>query len=273
MEQNKFKITVELPLSHKLVEIYELNNKDLLTISKFTQNNDFANLLGYIKHFIQDFDTIPYTLDKVYALIALRSIFIGDEIRVPNRENIPVNISLNSILGQLDSYEDENIYTLNINKFTIEFRPVSQLPDDGSSIYDCIKTISFCGVTVDDNIDMVLDRLPPDVFSSINKSIINFYNSYSSVVFIPGNDSVKLNPLIVNFTNDSLKKFILSIYGNSIQNILENLYVFAQHFKNVDFFSLSPLDSQILINILHRELKESNKEPEQTHQNPLSPFL
>lgn len=272
MERNKFNITVKLPFSKQSVRLFEINNRDYLIISKFTQNNDFTGLVKHLKTSIEGFDNIDNIVDKVYALIALRSLFISDEIQVLNKDKAPVTMSLSTILDQLETYKDVNSYDHVVDKFYIKFKPISHLPGDECSIYDCIKSITLFDTEIDGNIEEVLDRLPPNVYSVINTHILKLYNSYKEFTVVPGNEKVRLQPLTINLISEQLQQFIISIYKIDLQNILESVFVFSQHFKNVDFFEMSPLDSRILESILHRELKEANKSAEQ-HSNPLTPHL
>jgi hypothetical protein len=276
MARNNFNVAITLPITQKVVNIFEINNKDFLTISKFTQNNDFTGLVKYVKQFIEGFDNIDHTIDKVYTLIALRSLFISDDIQVLNKEKISVDMSLSTILNQLELYEDKNVYEQVIDNFTINYKRISHLPGDSVGIYSCIDSITYMDnvLTLDNEADIekILNLIPSNVFSKINQHIITMYKSYNNVCIVPGNIRVKLEPLHINLIDEQLQKFIISIYNIDLQNILETLFVFSQHFKNVDYFSLSPLDSRVLENILHRELKEANKSQEQ-HANPLIPHL
>lgn len=272
---SKFSIPVNLPCSQKLIRLYELNNRVYLTLSKYCQNNDFVGFLDCIKCCIPDFDTIDNIVDKIYALILFRSIFLGDEIQILNKDKSIIKMSLSTILNQLESVEDTNTYELKIDGFVVEFKPLSKLPGEQSDLYDCIESISLQGIVIEkDDINEVLNRLPVNVFGAINQKVIALYNQFNNTVLIPANDKVKLDALTLNLLSEQLQQFILSIYKTDLSNLLEMVFAFTQHFKNVDFFDISPLDSRVLESILHRELKEAKKASErQEHTNPLTPHL
>jgi len=273
MERNNFTIPITLPVSGKAIRLNEINNRSFLSICKFTQNNDFTGLINCLKTHIQEFDNIDNVVDKIYALISLRIFFIGDEIQITNRERAAVTISLTSVLSELERFEFKENYKLEINNFIIKFKPVRFLPGEDLDIYDCIQSISLFDTEIQDNIEKILDRVPPNVYSAINQRVLDLHNAYKDVTIICGNEKIKLEPLIINLLSDQLVYFINSIFKNDLNTILETIYVFAQHFKNIDFFELSPLDSRVLENILHRELKEAQKSNEPNHANPLTPNL
>jgi hypothetical protein len=257
------------------IKLYEPNNRDLLNISKFAQNDDFTGIIEYLHSLIPDYINVPNVIDKLYAIIAYRAVFLDDEIRVHNKDRVPVTISLNIILQQLEKIVDNNIYVVNIKDFTIHFKPIDALPGEKGDIYDCIQSISLYdrvlgGYT---DIEHVLNKLPVEVFGAINNKVIELYNAYN-IVIIPENEKIRLEQLTVNILNEQIQALIISLFKTDLNSIFESMFAFSQHFKNTSYFDLAPLDSRVLENILHRELQDAEKRTQKTpqHSNPLTPF-
>jgi hypothetical protein len=249
-----------------------LNNRDYINICKFCENEDFEGFLSVIKPLIPEFDDLTI-VDKAYVLIFYRSLFIGHVIVVMNEEKARVSVDLNSVLENLAEMPCEGI-TDEYEGFKIRFGPIKSLADD--DIYECIAEIEYNGkVVAGGDIKDVLEFLPVEVYTRINQQILDFYQYYNRVEIIPANEAAKLEALIINLHDSSFVQFVMSLYKTDLSSLFEEVYVFAQHFKNVDYFKLSPLDSKILTGILHREMSEAKKASEQTNdfQNPLTPQI
>jgi len=270
--KSEFSTVFELPSGYR-TRVREMNNRDYLTICKYCENQDFGGFITIIEYLIPEFNDLNI-VDKAYALILYRSLFLGPEIQVMNDEKSPVTIDLNTVLENIAEVECKQ-WELEHEGFKIILGPLKSFVSSGD-IYDCIKTIEYNNKTVKGNeINEVLEFLPVEVYTFINQKILDFYRYYNMVEIISEAPKAKLRALQLNLNDNSFCEFILSLYKTDLDSLFHEIYIFAQHFKNIDYFKLAPLDSKILVSILHKETSEAKKAQEQSndYQNPLTPQL
>lgn len=222
---------------------------------------------------IEELDDV---IDKLYALVAYRSLFIDPNIQAVNREGNPVNMTVSVILDQLENFEAPGKDTLRIDSGFIEYGPISVLPGEDDDLYKCVTHINFADVSItkQEEIWQVINKLPTAAFSKLNARVLALYKEYENLELIPENTNTKLDALTINLLSEQCQNFLLSLYKRDMNSVFETIFVFSQHFRNLDYFEMSPLDSRVLENILHKEVKEAKKQSErQEHTNPLTPQL
>lgn len=213
-------------------------------------------------------------LDKAYVLIAYRLLFVHADTHVNNADNIAVRVPLHTILDKLELLNVKTqIYET--DGFQYQISPFENYDyEDADSIYDCIDWLEYGNLKLDKyEIKNVINNLPPKVFASINKKIVNTHDKFCNVEIIEANKRVGINSMRINLTGESFGEFILSIYRTSLQDFFEIIFIYSQRLNGIDFFNFSPLDSRVLENILQREVAKSNadNQPPVTHANPLTP--
>ena len=225
-----------------------------------------------IERLIPEFPALNI-VDKAYVLFAYRALFVDGDTHVLNEEKLSVVIPIHTILDKLEELNVGN-KLIESEGFTINISPFNNYSyEDAGSIFDCIEWIKYCGVTVEKgDIFKVVDSLPPRVFSTINKEIINNFEIFSNVEIISANDNAKLRAMHINLTDRSFGAFIMTLYKISLSSLFDNVFVYSQRMGSIDYFSMSPLDSQVLLNILQREVSKNAESKSNQHINPLTPY-
>jgi hypothetical protein len=268
---SNYSIPITLPSGTKL-RLFELKNRDFLTIVKFCENEDFNGFVGIIQCLIPQFSALNI-VDKAYVLIAYRALFVNADTHVTNANEIPIKIPLVTILDKLEQI-NVSTHTVDCEGFSVCVSPFNNYDyEDCGTIFDSIEHITYSGLTVSgEDIPKVINSLPPRVFSVINREIVAIYETFNKVEIVSANENLELQAMHISLIDSSFGRFIMSLYKVPLRSLFENLFIYSQRMGNIDFFELSPLDSQVLENILQREVskaKADNDTPQ--HINPLTP--
>jgi hypothetical protein len=269
---SNYTVPLTLPSGLK-IRVTELKNRDFFVLVKFCENDDFEGFVGMINRLIPEFSALNI-VDKAYVLIAYRALFVHAETHVHNEDSIPIAIPLYTILDKLEQLNASN-RIIPIEQFQVCISPFNNYNyEDSGSIFDCIEWIEHCTVKIEkEDVHRVIDALPPKTFSTINKEIIKIFESFSEVEIIAANENFNLNAMHISLVDNSFGKFVMSLYKVSLQTLFENLFIYSQRMGSLDYFNLSPLDSQVLENILQKEAARANEANQTTpqHANPLTP--
>jgi hypothetical protein len=270
---NRFSIPVELP-SGKNIRLHELHNSDYLILTKYCENDDFRGFINSIEVLIDQFTDLNL-VDKAYALILYRSIFISSEIQVANKDGHTITASLQTILDNIAKIVVEKV-TFNVDGFFIELDPLKTYVHLDNSMHSCIRSIKLNDKVIrGEDVEKSMEFLPHNVFARINNKIINMYDRLQGVVIIEENDSIKLAALRLNLSDETFGKFIMTIFKTDLTAFFESIFVYSQHLQGIDYLQLAPLDSKVLETILHREITAAKKAQDKspTYHNPLTPSL
>lgn len=262
----KFTVPITTP-SGKDVRIQGITNSDYLNIIKYCAINDFAGLEGLFDAVV--FDNIPEKLnciDKFYILIALRIFFIDESITVLAKDR-EVTLSLYKVLANLDKIEFEN-KTYDIDGIQIELGYPDRLYycDIDSYLDSSIvslklnnKTIIYGDLTAIEKAE-ILNLLPNKCLSVMYNHFKGITEAFEDFIIIDENKDFNMDKLSFNLISSNLISFIINIYNFNLTSFYETLYVFINKMKADSnlFYSLPPIDSKILLEILNAEIKQQN---------------
>jgi hypothetical protein len=265
----EFNIKTRLP-SGREVRIPELKNKDFFIILKFCENEDFEGLDNFLNKIIfkgiEDLDII----DKFYALLLVRMIYVDPEIVFEDKNKSAVNFSIQNILEKIDLFERDYDKVYEFNSYKIELGLPNLLYfEDLNDIYLSIikkiqisdKSIKFNTLSVEEK-ELILSNIPNSVFSLIKNYINLLSQNLQNFVVIEGNETFNISEINLNVLSNGIISFILGIYSMGLSSFFEMMYVFTSKlgFTSADFLNLTPLDSKVLLNIYRKELSEKEEE-------------
>lgn len=267
MSRSEFSIPITTP-SGKDVRVPGITNRDYLDIIKYCANNDYEGLESLFESII--FNKIPVKLnciDKFYILIVIRIFFVDENIVLQSKDK-EVNLSLHRVLTNLDTIEFEEIkYEVDDLVFDLE------LPDKlyyrnfddylSSSINKITiknkSAIDFSKISNEER-NKILTLLPNRVINVFNHHINKISEAFKDFTLVEENKVFNLEGVSFNLISSNLISFISSIFSFNILSFFEMLYVFISKMKSDSdlFYSLSPIDSKIMLNILSSEIEREN---------------
>ena len=104
----------------------------------------------------------------------------------------------------------------------------------------------------------ILEVLPNRTLSVIYNHFNNLVDTFKDFTIVEENQVFDVERISFNLISSNLIGFIGSIYGFNLVSFFEMLYVFVNK-MNCDsalFYSLSPIDSKVLLNIFKEEVKK-----------------
>ena len=262
----KFTVPITTP-SGKDVRLEGISNRQYQDIIKYCAINDYEGLANLFETLV--FSKIPQHLnciDKFYILIALRIFFVDESITILTNDK-EINLSLYKVLTNLDKIELENkIY--NVEGIELELGyPDNLYYSNIDSYLDSIivsltlngKTVLFENLTSDEKAE-ILNFLPNKCLSVLYGHFKDIIESFEDFIVVEENEDFNMDKISFNLISSNLISFISNIFGFSPISFFEMLYVFVNKMKADSelFYSLSPIDSKILLNILNAEIKEQN---------------
>ena len=272
---SEFTVPITTP-SGKDVRLQGITNKDYLNIIKYCAINDFAGLEVLFDNLV--FDKITEKLnciDKFYILIALRIFFIDESINILAKDK-EVTLSLYKVLANLDKIEFENkIYDVDSIQIELGYPDRLYYCDIDSYLDSSIvslklknKTIIYSDLSAEEKIE-ILNLLPNKCLSVMYSHFKDITESFEDFIIIDENEDFNMDKLSFNLISSNLISFITNIYNFNLTSFFETLYVFINKMKADSnlFYTLSPIDSKILLEILNAEIKQQNDSLK--NQNPL----
>ena len=265
-ELSKFTVPITTP-SGVDVRIEGITNRDYQEILKYCAISDYEGLEKLFNTII--FNKIEHKLnciDKFYILIALRIFFIDESIAILSNGK-EITLSLYKVLANLDQIELENkIY--NVDGIQLELGyPNNLFYSNIDSYLDNIiislslngKTVLFKDITLEEK-NEILNFLPNKCLSVLYNHFKDITETFEDFVVVDENKDFNMDKISFNLISSNLISFITNIYSFNPISFFEMLYVFVNKMKADSdlFYSLSPIDSKILLNILNAEIKEQN---------------
>ena len=127
---------------------------------------------------------------------------------------------------------------------------------------DYIKCITVNNTTIEHGVDnkqqilKLLDNIPIDLVTSINKVQKLLEKSIQSMVFIETLDNDN-----IYFDHDYYIDMLMTIYGEEYPHFIEMMYVFVKmiHMPLSDVMSLTPVDTQMYYKAFEKENEEREK--------------
>jgi hypothetical protein len=262
----KFTVPITTP-SGVEVRIEGIDNRQYQEILKFCANNDYEGLEQFFDSVV--FDKINEKLnciDKFYILIALRIFFIDESIAILS-DNKEITLSLYNVLANLDKIELIN-KKYNVGSIELELGYPDKLYYSNIDSYlDNIivsltlngKTVYFKDMTVEEKTE-ILNFLPNKCLTVLYNHFKDITESFKDFIVVNENKTFNLDKISFSLISSNLISFIISIYNLNLLSFFETLYVFVNKMKADSelFYTLSPIDSKILLNILNAEIKAQN---------------
>jgi hypothetical protein len=262
----KFTVPITTP-SGKDVRLEGITNRQYQQIIKYCAINDYEGLESLLETLI--FSKIPHKLnciDKFYILIAIRIFFIDESITILSKDK-EITLSLYKVLANLDKIELENkIYSVDGVKLELGYPDnlfYSNIDDYLDSIIISLtlnnKTISFQDITSEEKTE-ILNFLPNKCLSILYNHFKEITEAFEDFIVVDENKEFEMDGISFNLISSNLISFITNIYNFNTTSFFEMLYVFVNKMKADSnlFYSLAPIDSKILLNILNAEIKEQN---------------
>lgn len=262
----KFTVPITTP-SGKDVRLEGITNRQYQEIIKYCAINDYEGLESLFE--TQIFSKIPFKLnciDKFYILIALRIFFIDESINILTDDK-EITLSLYKVLANLDKIELENkIYDVDGIQLELGY-PDNLYYSNIDNYLDSIiisltlnnKSVLFENLTAEEKTE-ILNLLPNKSLSVLYSHFKEITESFEDFVVVEENKDFNMDKISFNLISSNLISFINNIYSFNNISFFEMLYVFVNKMKADSdlFYSLSPIDSKILLNILNAEIKEQN---------------
>jgi len=259
----------------RTIRVNELKNREYLNIVKYCENGDFDGFLQTIRtKLIPDFNDLN-VVEKACALVAYRIMFLGDELTLINAEHQQVRSTASSILEKLEEVDVDRV-DFELDGFKAVIGNIKDFTTDDFDIYSCVESIEYQNATVTgDDVISAIDVIPVAVSNALGHRILEVYKYYNNVEIVSADPRKKMPSIKISLVDTSFSIFIMSIFTSSLELMFDTVFIFSQHFQNVDYFDLSPLDSKVLENILRREHAEAKNESstQSQHSNPLTPSL
>jgi hypothetical protein len=262
----KFTVPITTP-SGKDVRLEGITNRQYQEIIKYCAINDYEGLESLFETLV--FSKITHKLnciDKFYILIALRIFFIDESITILSQDK-EITLSLYKVLANLDKIELENkIY--NVDGIQLELGyPDNLFYSNIDSYLDSIivsltlnnKTVLFDDISSEEKTE-ILNFLPNKCLSVLYNHFKDITEAFEDFIVVEENTEFNMDKISFNLISSNLISFISNIYGFNTVSFFEMLYVFVNKMKADSnlFYSLPPIDSKILLNILNAEIKEQN---------------
>lgn len=262
----KFTVPITTP-SGKDVRLEGITNRQYQEIIKYCAINDYEGLESLFEALV--FSKISHNLnciDKFYILIALRIFFIDESITILSQDK-EITLSLYKVLANLDKIELENkIY--NVDGIQLELGyPDNLFYSNIDSYLDSIivsltlnnKTVLFENITNEEKVE-ILNFLPNKCLTVLYNHFKDITEAFEDFIVVEENTEFNMDKISFNLISSNLISFISNIYGFNTVSFFEMLYVFVNKMKADSdlFYSLPPIDSKILLNILNAEIKEQN---------------
>jgi len=262
----KFTVPITTPCG-KDVRIEGITNREYQEIIKYCAINDYEGLESLFETLV--FNKIPHKLnciDKFYILIALRIFFIDESISILSNGK-EITLSLYKVLNNLDKIELENkIYNVDGIQLELGYPDNLYYSNIDSYLDNIITSLTLNGKSVLfeslTNLEKaeILNFLPNKCLSVIYNHFKNIVETFEDFIVVDENKDFNMDKISFNLISSNLISFIANIYGLNTISFFEMLYVFVNKMKADSdlFYSLPPIDSKILLNILNAEIKEQN---------------
>jgi hypothetical protein len=267
---NEFTLEVKLP-SGKEARISELKNSDYCSILKYCESDDLIGLNNiFNKLFFKNELKALNIIDKFYLLLYIRALFIGSTLQFTNKDNTPINFSIDNILDNVEQFEADFERIITIQHFVIELGLPNLLYfNDINDIYfSTIKTIKvgnnilkFDLLSVEEK-ETILDYIPTTVYSHINSYIEDLSVKLKGFILIEGDEEFGLSDVSIDIISNGVMGFIKSIFSTGLLNFYQMMYICANKIRidGITYMNMTPVDANILLNFYNKDIEDQNKE-------------
>ena len=256
-----FTVEVQLP-SGKSTRIRELTNKEYLCIIKYAQNSDYIGLNKYFEE--RYIEPNMHIIDRLYLLIYVRMIFIDSNITL-TVDDKRIDIGLESVLDNIEkSYIDlETRFTVSGIEVGLDLPCITYYKSVDELLIATIKelkindnNIKFQNLSINEQRE-ILDGLPANIFSSINKFIQTIQDNLLVMPLINENKALGMESMDIEVLGNGVMHFITSIFSTDLEGYYSLIYTFQNSIMPGSrfFFDMSPIETQLILNAHKKKLK------------------
>jgi hypothetical protein len=255
---SELKIKTYVPTLSSFGYVKELNNYDLFKINKLINYKDDVGLGNFFDSFVDtNFKT---NFDKTFAIINLRSLCMGDEIKMiskeENRPNTTIKLKLIPILTRLLENQQSPVPQFIYENLKIDFKLPCKLYY--SNFIDFLKDITN---------DVQLENL--DYKSLSNSDKTKLFIKLKNEIIIKIKEHLKQNQIkykifaldesvlsktVFSFYDNSYFYFLKFLFKNSLTATYNKFYHCCQklNVSYTDFCKLSPAETDLLLAIFKK---------------------
>lgn len=265
----EFFVKVNLPSGND-IRLFELKNRDNQTILKYCENSDVEGLSNFFDRTVFKDKKSLDIIDKFYALLALRMIFIDPDIIFADTVGNEIKYGITNILNRIDLLDIDYTKSIVINEhITVDLGLPNLLHfKDINDIYmSTIKSIKlqsgqlvFSDLAADIQED-VLKNIPNILFTHINTHITQLSQQLKTLTIIEENAALNISEYSTDIISNQFMGLIMSLFSTGLKSFFDMMYIFTSKL-NIDgatFLNLTPLDSRVLLNIYNKDIDDQNK--------------
>jgi hypothetical protein len=263
-----FSINVKLP-SGKFTRVPELSNKTYFKLIKFCENSDYEGLNSFVETNIIS-DTSLDIIDRFYLIIFYRMVFVRENLTFTTKDQQTLDYSLSIILERIESCYNDFSKDITFNDIklhvglptTLYFSTIDELYTTvikQVTLFD--STIDFTNCTREEQ-DDILSRLPPSIFFKIREYVTDVSESLQDFIIIEENKLFDIEQYKLNILSNGIMSFICSLFSGSLPGFYTLMYGFINRIgaDSELFYSLSPVEAQVILNIHNKEVEKQNEE-------------
>jgi uncharacterized protein YkvS len=251
----EFKIKTYIPSLSSFEHLREVNNKDLLLVSKFFSSNDDEGACEYLDSLLPIKDIS--SLDKFFILLCLRSTCIGDQISLKiNTTGQPpatLKVSIKEVIKKLINVQLQKIPDFIKDDLCVKFKIPTKLYYKNLLflLFDIIEDI-----TVKEklrSIRLMSEKEKISIIKKLNKDILKDIKQHiaNNTQIIDITKIENFNNLKICFTNNLAFKIIKIFFSQNISNLYYKLYHSTQkiNLSYESFLSITPAEADLLLTI------------------------
>jgi hypothetical protein len=251
-----------LPIEGKLVTIRPLTNKEYFIYLKYAENDDDLLISGCLESLLSECTnnhSFICNIDKFIALLEIRSLSLGDELRL-RVHNVEISFKTKVIIKNvIDNIAPNVLECLPYNLY--------HSSDDELLAYCSLRRASLSVDTINISkltVDEVLNWYERQKASTVNETkdnILHINELFMGKWIINPNDKIKLEGIPLHPTDNTMYQFLKVIFSEKLSTMYEMEYAFSTKLNmGYDRFSqLTPNESQIFTKLYKTE-KEAEAE-------------
>jgi hypothetical protein len=264
-----FKIDIVLP-SGRTLKVKELSNKIHFTILKYCAANDFKGLAETLNSYIE-FDCSHNIIDRFYTILYIRSVFINQNIPITSKNLGHSDYDINIILKRIVEIYDDLSTTVKCDS-NIELTlglPAITYFDDIDDLFRCVikqikikdDSIQFESLSISDQ-ETILSILPGNVFKILSQYVDSITDVFNSFVFIEEVKEYDIEEFKINLLSNGIIGIIANLFNTGLQNFYSTMHSVCtkMNYSSELFFSITPIETRILINLYNTDIEEQNKQ-------------
>ena len=250
-----YKIKTYIPTLSSYCYINEITNKNYIDINKYISANDNEGLSLFFESLLDE--SVKNTFDKLFVLIYLRMLAVGNELKLKYAEGsdftASLSVMLDSLLKRLLEKPEANICDYVKDDLIIKFKePTKLYYKNIIELYiDIIKDISIPNNIRDYKTlkpefkRNIIGRLKDEYINDV-KVHLNTNSSQYALTKVEEKDIFH-----INIYNSSPIKLLKLIYKSNISSLYLKLYHSIQkvNLTYSDFCSMTPAEVDLLLTI------------------------